>query len=84
MMALSNNKVFAKKERKDQSCVFEVERFQTPAILLQVLTLPVLLAALNNIWLSLYKSKMNMFVGDVCMCVGGLGWSNRRGKLFHS
>ena len=37
-------------KEKDKFHVFEVEQFQTPAILLQVLTFSVLLAVLKNAW----------------------------------
>ena len=55
MMELSHNNIFVEKERKnkkenDEFSVFEVKRFRTPVIVLQVLTIRILLATLQNTW----------------------------------
>ena len=51
MTGLLCDKLFAKKEKKDDKFyIFEVERFQTPVILLQESMIPILLAMLKNTW----------------------------------
>ena len=67
MTEILHNKLFYKKERRedDEFCTFNVERFRTLAIALQVIIFLILLAMLKITGLSLCISKMNLSMGVI-------------------